>query len=263
MVRLTKNITIPPMSQMVAPVVSTAAGIVYLEPKAAIQQQHRVRNANGVADIKTKEQFAIIISNFSKTPKCLPKGTVVAYIKRNPPAIHALPDKAIRTLKSVLHLQFERTEKAEKNDGTQPTQSVQSKSAPPDWLTNVNLDQIGEADLRERVIEMHETHQDMRTLGRLGEISATEHRIDLEAGTKPIRSMPYRQGPAIRDKAAAEIGKILDAGVIEPATSEPFGGCGFDNTCVENLKIKAHGRHKSSSYRRKTVPYASVSTTAA
>ena len=54
----------------------------------------------------------------------------------------------------------------------------------------------------------------------LAEISATEHRIDLEPGTKPIRSMLYRQGPAMRDNAAAEIRKMLDAGVIEPATSE-------------------------------------------
>ena len=36
-VRLTKGITIPPMSQMAAPIASTAASLVYLEPKAAIQ----------------------------------------------------------------------------------------------------------------------------------------------------------------------------------------------------------------------------------
>ena len=79
-------------------VVSTAAGLVYLEPKAALQQRHRVRTANGVADIKTNGRVAITISNFSKTPKCLPKGTVVAYAKRNPLTIHALPDKVSRTL---------------------------------------------------------------------------------------------------------------------------------------------------------------------
>ena len=199
---------------------STAAGLVYLEPKAAIQQRHRVRTANGVADIKTNERFAIMISNFWTTPKCLPKGTVVAYAQRNPLAIHALPDKASRTLESVLHLPFERTEVADETDGIQPTHPEPSKSAPTDWRTTVNLEHIGDAGLRKRVIEMLETHQDMWTSGRLGEISATEHRIDLEPGTKPIRSMPYRQGPALRDKDASEIRKMLDAGVIEPATSE-------------------------------------------
>ena len=193
---------------------------MYLEPKAAIQQRHRVWTANGVADIKTDERFGITISDFSETPKCLPKGTVVAYAKRNPLAIHVLLDKASRTLESVLHLPFERTEETEGTDGTQPTQPEPSKRAPPDWRTTVNLDHIGDADLPKRLIEMLETHQDMWKSGRLGEISATEHRIDLEPGTNHIRFMPYRQGPAMRDKSAAEIRKMLDAGVIEPATSE-------------------------------------------
>ena len=131
-VRLTKNTTIPPISQMAVPVVSTAAVPVYLEPKAAIQQRHRVRTANGVAYIKTNERFAITISNFSKTLKCLPKATVVTYAKRNPLAIHALSDKASRTLESVLHLPFERTEEACETDGPEPTQPEPSKSAPPD-----------------------------------------------------------------------------------------------------------------------------------
>ena len=56
--------------------------------------------------------------------------------------------------------------------------------------------------------------------GRLGEIAATEHGIELTDGTKPIRSMPYRQGPATRAKAEHEIRKMLDVCVIEPATSE-------------------------------------------
>ena len=38
--------------------------------------------------------------------------------------------------------------------------------------------------------------------------------------TKHIRSMPYRQVPAMRDNAAAEIRKTLHAGVLEPATYE-------------------------------------------
>ena len=67
---------------------------------------------------------------------------------------------------------------------------------------------------------MLETHQDMWTSGLIGEISAIEYRIELEPGTKPIRSMPYRQCPVMRDKLAAEIRKMPHAGVMDPATSE-------------------------------------------
>ena len=56
--------------------------------------------------------------------------------------------------------------------------------------------------------------------GNLITISATEHHIELEKGTKPLSSMPYRQGPAMRTKVAEEIEKMLNAGVIEPTPSE-------------------------------------------
>ena len=61
-------------------------------------------------------------------------------------------------------------------------------------------------------------HEDMWMTERLGEITATEHRATLETGTKPIRSMPYREGPVTRTKAEADIRMIREAGVIEPAT---------------------------------------------
>ena len=150
---------------MATRVMSTTAGLVYLEPKAA----------NGVADINTTERFAITISNFSKNPECHPEGTVVAYAKRNLLGIYALSNYASRTLESVLHMPFERTEEADETDGSQPTQPEPSKSAPPDWRTTVILDHIGDADLRKSVIEMLETYQDMWTSGRVGEISPRKH----------------------------------------------------------------------------------------
>ena len=55
---------------------------------------------------------------------------------------------------------------------------------------------------------------EMWTSGKLGDIAATEHRIELTDGTKPIRSLPYRQGPATGTKAEHEIRKMLDTGVI-------------------------------------------------
>ena len=120
----------------------------------------------------------------------------------------------------MLQLPFERNEEADETNGPQPSQPKRSKNAPPDWRTTVNLDHIGDADLRKRVTEILETHPDMSTSGRLSEISATEHRFELEPETKPIRPMHYRQGPTMRDTAASEIRKMLDAGVIEPATPD-------------------------------------------
>ena len=72
----------------------------------------------------------------------------------------------------------------------------------------VDLTHLSDAALRAKIYEMLEKHSDMWKPGRLGEIRATEHRIDLREGTKLIRQMPYRQGLAMRDLAAKEISKM-------------------------------------------------------
>lgn len=55
--------------------------------------------------------------------------------------------------------------------------------------------------------------------GPLGAIKATEQRIDLEPGTKPVGLIPYRQVLAMREHTKDETKKKLTAGVTEAATS--------------------------------------------
>ena len=73
--------------------------------------------------------------------------------------------------------------------------------------------------MREEVLEMLRKHSSLWD-GALGTIRATEHRIPVEPGTKPIRSMPYHKEPAMREMVAKEVHKMLNAGVIEPARTE-------------------------------------------
>ena len=78
---------------------------------------------------------------------------------------------------------------------------------------------IDDEKLRGHVLEMLRKHSSLWS-GALGMIRATEHRITLEPGTKPIRSMPYRKGPTMREMVADQVNKMLNAGVIEPASTE-------------------------------------------
>ena len=78
---------------------------------------------------------------------------------------------------------------------------------------------IDDNKFRGHVLEMLRKHSSLWS-GALGTIRATEHRIALEPGTKPIRSMPYHKGPAMRGMVAKEVNKMLNAGVIEPASTE-------------------------------------------
>ena len=72
---------------------------------------------------------------------------------------------------------------------------------------------------RQRITKMLRKHATMWS-GELGHIVATEHHIDVEPDTKPIRSMPYRQGPAARKLVKEQIETMLKQQVIEPSSSE-------------------------------------------
>jgi hypothetical protein len=56
--------------------------------------------------------------------------------------------------------------------------------------------------------------------GRLCRVSATSHYIDLVPGARPVHFQPYRAVPRAREAESAEVRRMLDAGVIEPASFE-------------------------------------------
>ena len=56
--------------------------------------------------------------------------------------------------------------------------------------------------------------------GKLGEVRATEHRIELTPGAKPFRCQPYRAGPRAREEEQASVDEMLASGVISRSKSE-------------------------------------------
>ncbi len=60
-------------------------------------------------------------------------------------------------------------------------------------LVMPSLDALNDEDSRQEIISMLERHAETWN-GRLGELVATEHQIDVLPGVKPIRQPPYRAG---------------------------------------------------------------------
>ena len=54
----------------------------------------------------------------------------------------------------------------------------------------------------------------------LGKVNITTHRLELEEGTKPIYSQPYKAGGERRRIIEEHVEKMQDLGVIEPTVSE-------------------------------------------
>ena len=174
----------------------------------------------------------------------LPKHTVVGYAKRNPLAILTPERSVAEEIAHALHLtdlddqggeagagrpssaegaianaEVRSAEGPSTTGGTVRVPSKDPENPPTDWEEEIDLSYMEYDTLREQVLEMLRKHSSLRD-GALGTIRATGHRIPLEPGTKPIRSMPYRKGPAMREMVAKDVHNMLNAGVIEPASTE-------------------------------------------
>ena len=229
-IRLSKRVTIPAMSQLAVKVSTPAGGLVFIEPKNAIFHKHQVRTANGVADVMPNVSFDIVMANFSRTPKSLPKNTVVGYATRNPLGCHSLGKRVGEEFMKVLCLPFTEIQEEKSaelcnlvDENEKPTSTSNPESKEPEddsWREKVDLSHLEDEELRERVYSVLAKYKDMWKPGKLGCIKATEHRIDLVEGTKPIHQMPYRQGLPAREKTVEIIKQMMDQDVIEPAMSE-------------------------------------------
>lgn len=220
-VHLARPITVPAMAQAYVRVHSTARGLVRLDPKRSLLGRHAVQAAHGIDDIPPGGTFRLFVSNFSTTPRRLPKHTVVAYAHHDVGPITQPGHDAAKAWSAALHIAP--TEGAPRPNATAAEAVVTERDPTPHpspaWETGVDLGHVPDAALRSTIMEMLRKHAKMWD-GSLGSINVTEHRIDLEPGTRPMRSMPYRQGPARRAVVRDQIDTMLRAGVIEPATAE-------------------------------------------
>ena len=218
-VRVARFVTIPAHAEVPVQVQCAAPGVRFLQAYHRPHDHTGVSLANGVADIIPLEPFTVRVLNTSGHARVLPKGMVLGHALPHPKQIISLVDVEARPpdLPDV--------------DGAQ-------------WQEEVNLDHLVPS-LRQKVLGMLATHRQLWD-GRLGRVSATSHHIDLVPGARPVHCQPYRAGPRAREAESAEVRRMLEAGVIEPASSEwaspvvlvpkPDGSLRF---CVDYRRLNA------------------------
>ena len=169
-------------------------------------------------DIYPNKPFEVVVANFGHTPVKLPRNAVMGLAIDSPTGIYTLSPKTLQK-SGVLH-QFKEGGSVE----VDPVNSITNEGIPagqPDkgnWEEQVHIG-VQDPTVRKEVINLLREFKPMWS-GELGKIAATKHRIDLVEGTKPIHQQPYRAGPTAREHQRKEIDRMLQAGVIELATSE-------------------------------------------
>lgn len=93
-IRLAEHVRTPPMPPAAVLISGAAPGLCFLDPKQALQALHQVRIANAVVEVRRAGRLQLFLPNFSKSPRRLPKGTVIGFADRNPMSI-VTPDRDV------------------------------------------------------------------------------------------------------------------------------------------------------------------------
>ena len=146
------------------------------------------------------------MANFSSANKRLSKNQVVGFVT---PHLQAMVRTAM-PLDTVLPAEC--SEGSPPLQGTRPPRRAPSQAGPSIPPDAAPLDHLP-AHVRGQVRTMLAPYARMWD-GKLGEVRATEHRIELTPGAKRFRCQPYRAGPCACDAKQASVDEMLAGGVI-------------------------------------------------
>jgi len=213
---------------------------------------HGVTIANGVHDIVPGSSFLVIVINFGAREVILRQRANVGYVELlttgvvqvPPDAPTGAPPAPASTSASaaegvVAAVSSTRDDPASgrsldpatatgsgpailarpRDPGEGGAVSAAAPPASPPQVEDVDLPDVDPAQ-HTRMRRMLDQHKAMWTGQALGVIKATQHRMDLNAGARLVRSTPRRVGHTAREADTAEVKRQLEADAIEPTSSE-------------------------------------------
>lgn len=176
-------------------VTSDRRGLPVMQPNEEIFSKHSICPTNCIVQVEPDTPFRVLVTNFADYKQILHKEQVIGFLLPHPTAV----------VPSSLNLSevFGITEEADSPHEDQESEHVEN--SPPVFPTGASKIAKDEIDhVSVDILELSNVpvqHQDsLRALlrkypsiwvGSLGEISPTEHRIDLVPNGGPISQPPY------------------------------------------------------------------------
>ena len=220
-IRVSREQTLPPFSETWVNCNSSAKGLSLIRPSRRRDRMIQVKN--GVKSLPhERDTFSCLVANFSDHPRTLSSRQVIGEAE----SVSAWPEGKL-----------EKQIRQEMSNGEEWETAIR-ESVP--HLTDAQKDQL---------IATLKPHADMWE-GKLGRISTIKHHI-MTSGP-PVASQPYRAGPQSRKLIDAELKRMLQMDVIEPASGpwsapvvlipKPDGSIRF---CIDYRKLNAVTKNDS------------------
>lgn len=218
--RMCRRVIIPAGSELAVQVFSGTSGVRVLSPLPDLYSRKQICMANGLADIKPFSPFHVLVANFSSKSVTLSKNEVLALALPAPTKVFTVNvDPGAKTSSTAPKVGLAQV-LTDDDSLARLAARVPESPAEPDSVTmdDVKLDHLANTE-QDRVRTMLREFEGMWQ-GQLGNVSVTEHRIDLEPDARPVRLPPHRAGHKAREVEKAEVDEMLRLDVIEPAATE-------------------------------------------
>jgi len=180
-------VVLPPLSWEYVPVQKAFQGNGISTQRHRVCKRHRVHLATGTMDCTANQTWWVYVAHTGNTSKRFSKGMVMGHMSAYSGTVAAIFRENWAALSP--------------SPTTAPcvTDSVEEP--------HVHTSNVPEG-LRPQVLALLAKHRALWS-GNSGSIKATEHRIELKPGSKPVRLNPYRMGPRTRELIMAQVDRML------------------------------------------------------
>jgi len=210
---------VPPGAQTEFQVVTRSTGSCLIKGRAELLAKHGFHLAHWHhKKVHRNKPYYVLLVNLGRKTKLFAKGTRVGVVEPYTGEAQPLSQGALLAVQQELAARQElETQEAMARSEGPPEPPVVPPSMEPE-TTEVNWAGVP-TELHGKANGLLDQFNGMWS-GKLGELKATTHHIQLKPDTKPVYSAPYWAGPHRRLEIEKQVKKMLDLGVNEPSDAE-------------------------------------------
>ena len=244
LVRVAQRVTLPPLTETNVLVRCGLTGTFLTEISDTVYHKKQVSISNGLVEVRANQPFVLRVANFGRTARVLQKNERLGSVVPAPDLVNVIdfapsedadecnPPSSLEEVEGC-GSQLANEDSHSPEDGAKPMSNtglgaalhslrdghgIHTRHDHPLSVDDIPLDHLP-AQARKRARKMLKKFSKMLQ-GQLGELKVGKHRIELKHDAKPVFAQPRRAGPAAREAETAEVKKMLELKVIEPASTE-------------------------------------------